>query len=58
MNRKFFISNAILWAAAIIASAIVGAPPVFSAILLPALAACSLLVTRPKSRITECQTPL
>jgi hypothetical protein len=53
MNRTPFISNAVLWAAAILASAIVGAPPVLSAILLPALAACALLLTRPKSRIAE-----
>jgi hypothetical protein len=37
MNRNPFISNAVLWAVAIIASAIVGAPTVLSAILLPAL---------------------
>jgi hypothetical protein len=38
------IANAILWAAAIIASALVGAPTVLSAVLLPALAAASFLV--------------
>lgn len=49
MNRKYFISNAILWASAIVASAIVGAPTVLSIILLPTLATCSLIVTRPQS---------
>jgi hypothetical protein len=48
MNRTQFVSNAILWAATIIASAVVGARPFFSTILLPALAAVALLVTWPK----------
>jgi len=56
MNRKHFISNAVLWAAAIVASALVGAPPFFTMVLLPALAASALLVTWPKSRATECPT--
>jgi len=49
MNRKHFIANAVLWAVAIIiiASAIVGAPPYFSAVLLPVLAASALLITWP-----------
>ena len=46
MNRKHLIVNGILWAAAILASAIVGAPTVLSVVLLPALAIVSLLVTR------------
>jgi len=45
MNRKHLIVNGILWAAAIIASAIVGAPTVLSVVLLPALAIVSLVVT-------------
>lgn len=44
----FYISNGILWAAAIIAAAILGAPTVFSAILLPALAVAALFVMGPK----------
>jgi hypothetical protein len=47
MSRKHFTSNAILWAAAILASAIVGAPPVFTLVLLPGLATSALLVNRP-----------
>lgn len=47
MTRKHFTSNAILWAAAILSSALVGAPPVFSLVLLPALATSALLATRP-----------
>jgi hypothetical protein len=54
MNRKYFIANAILWASAIIASAIVGAPAVLSAILLPTLATCALILARPKSQSSEC----
>lgn len=55
MNRKYLISNAVLWAAAIIASAIVGAPAVLSTILLPSLATCSLLAARPTSA-SRCRT--
>jgi hypothetical protein len=56
MSRSYFIANAILWATAIIASAIVGAPKVFSGVLLPALAAAALLATWPKTRTTQCRT--
>ena len=45
MKRKRLIVNGFFWAAAIIASAIVGAPTVLSVVLLPALAIVSLLVT-------------
>jgi hypothetical protein len=48
MNRKYLIINGILWAAAIIASAILNAPTVLTFILLPALAIVSLLVTGSK----------
>jgi hypothetical protein len=52
MNRKHFVANAILWAAAILASAIVQAPPYLSVGLLPGLAAAALLVTWPKPQAT------
>jgi DNA-binding CsgD family transcriptional regulator len=42
--QKFHITNAILWAAAIIASALWGAPIIITTTLLPALAACSVFV--------------
>jgi hypothetical protein len=48
MNRKYFAANAILWAAAIIASAIARARVYLSAGLLPVLAAAALLVTWPR----------
>ncbi len=41
--QKFHITNAILWAAAIIATALLGAPIIVTTALLPALAGCSLL---------------
>ena len=41
--QKFHITNAILWAAAIIAAALLGSPIIVTTALLPALAACSLL---------------
>ena len=55
MNRKFYLANAILWASAIIASAILEAPSALTLILLPSLATCALVVTRPKARASECQ---
>lgn len=45
--HTFYISNGILWASAIIASAIVGAPTVLSTVLLPALAVVYFLVIGP-----------
>ncbi|MGA9341121.1 MAG: hypothetical protein WBV61_02155 [Rhodanobacteraceae bacterium] len=49
MNHKLVIANAMVWAAAIIASALVGAPPLFSIILLPTLALVTLLDSRPRA---------
>jgi hypothetical protein len=43
MKRMPFVSNAILWAGAIFASAILGGPPILTAVLLPTLAACALI---------------
>jgi len=40
--QKFHITNAILWAAAIIATALLGAPLIITTALLPALAGCSV----------------
>lgn len=47
MSKRQYLANAILWAAAIVASATVGAVPFFSALLLPLLAVSALLVTLP-----------
>jgi hypothetical protein len=48
MIRKHFIANGILWAGAIIASAVLEAPFLLTVIILPALAVCSLFVSRPR----------
>ena len=42
--QKFHITNAILWAVAIIAAALMGAPITLTTALLPSLAGCSLFV--------------
>ena len=42
--QKFHITNAILWAAAIIAAALLGAPITVTTALLPALAGCSVFI--------------
>jgi hypothetical protein len=54
MNTRATIANAILWASAIIAAAVLRAPTVLTLVLLPSLAACSLLFVRPISRAAEC----
>lgn len=42
--QKFHITNAILWTAAILAAALMGAPITVTTALLPALAGCSLFI--------------
>ena len=54
MNKKYLIGNAILWAAAIVASAVVHAPFMLSGIILPALAFTSIVVICPKSKDSLC----
>ncbi len=49
MNRKYFVANAVLWAAAIVVSAMMCAPVYLSAGLLPILAAAAVLITWPRS---------
>ncbi len=44
MNKKQTIANSILWAAAIVAAAILRAPTILTTILLPALWSGSLLL--------------
>jgi len=55
MHKRYLIANAVLWAAAILASAAVHAPVVFSIVILPALAFVSLVIIRPKSKDSDCQ---
>ncbi len=54
MNRNQLLAHAILWAAAILASALVGAPSVLSTLLLPTLAVASLLFMGPRIRPVRC----
>jgi len=55
MHKRFLIANAVLWAAAILASAVIHAPVVFSIIILPTLAFTALVIIRPKSNDSDCQ---
>lgn len=55
MSRSNTIANAILWAAAIIASAILGAPTTLTVILLPSLATTSLVIGERRSTSRSCQ---
>jgi hypothetical protein len=48
MGRTYLIANAVLWAAAIVAAAVLGSATVLWLIVLPALAATSLLLARRK----------
>ncbi len=50
MTRDHLIGNAILWASAIIASAILHAPTTLTLILLPSLAAASLSMVSAKCK--------
>lgn len=50
MSKSKTIGDAILWAAAILASALVDAPVVLTLIILPALAVCSLVLLRQKPK--------
>ena len=54
MQRRHFVSNAILWATAILVSAILDAPPFLTTVLLPSLATTALLATWPKARAAAC----
>lgn len=52
MSRSI-ITNAILWASAIIAAAIMGAPSFLTFLLLPSLAFVSLVLQRDEERKAE-----
>jgi hypothetical protein len=56
VNRKLYIANAILWAGAIGASAILGAPTFLTLVVLPSLASCALVVSCPQSTNPSCQS--
>ena len=47
MRKRYVLANAVLWAAAILAAAVLKAPHFLSLILLPMLATLSLLTAGP-----------
>ncbi len=53
MNSKQQIGSAILWAAAILASAILHAPVTLTLVVLPCLYVASLLVARRPQRVAR-----
>ncbi len=56
MPNKYVIANSIAWAAAIIASARLGAPSTLTLVLLPSLAVISLLATAPRPSTAACRS--
>lgn len=56
MPNKHVLANSIAWAAAIIASALLGAPITLTLFLLPSLAVISLLATAPRSSTAACRS--
>ena len=54
MSRGPFLANSILWATAILASAIMRAPVFLTLVLLPSLAFTALFSTRPRVRARAC----
>jgi hypothetical protein len=55
MNQTYLLANSITWAAAIIASALLGAPSTVTLVLLPVLATASWLIALPKSSVRVCR---
>jgi hypothetical protein len=55
MNRNVILATSVLWATAIIASAIVGAPSTMTFVVLPALASAYLLVATRDSPRRRCR---
>ena len=61
MNKRLTLIHALLWAAAIVASALMHATGVFTLLLLPALGTMALLANvglQPRLRTTGCQEDL
>jgi hypothetical protein len=55
MNRNVTLATSVLWATAVIASAIVGAPSAMTFVVLPALASAYLLVATRNSPRPQCR---
>ncbi len=49
MKKPYVMANAVLWAAAVVAAAVLDAPPVIGQILLPWLAVASMLTNGPSA---------
>jgi hypothetical protein len=49
MRTKYAIGNGILWAAAILAAALLHGPSVLCSLILPALAICSFTILEPRA---------
>jgi hypothetical protein len=57
MNRNATLATSLLWATAIIESAIVGAPHAMTFVVLPALASAYLVVAARSSPKRQCRDP-
>jgi len=57
MRKPYVTENAVLWAAAVVAAAVLDAPPVISQILLPSLAVFSVLSTGPDACFKRSNRP-
>ena len=54
MHRQHYLANAVLWASAIVASAILGAPTLVTLVVLPSLATAALVLTYSGRTCTRC----
>jgi len=57
MRKPYVTENAVLWAAAVVAAAVLDAPPIISQILLPSLAVFSVLSTGPDACFKRSNRP-
>lgn len=53
MRKHYVLANAVLWAAAMLATAALKAPNFLSLVLLPTLATLSLLMVGPHARLNR-----
>lgn len=53
--KHYATAQALLWAAAILASALLGASTFLALVLLPTLAVCALTVVRPQASAASCR---
>lgn len=55
MHKHYYLAHAVLWAAAIVASAMLGSAPFLTTVLLPVSAAVALLVPWATSSARGCR---